>query len=242
MHVDIDHSYPSQNFSNRNNDQIDTIILHYTVTNFEKSLSLLTQPEFKVSSHYLIREDGKIFNLVDPNKKAFHAGMSFWRGKDNLNENSIGIEIVNNGNAPFTNAQVNSVIALCLHLKQLFPLIKDQNIIGHSDIAIGRKLDPGKFFPWEKLAETGIGLWTNLKFTSTDFEILYRLGHKDSEIYRLKELLKHVGYKVNNLNNEFDLELKMAIYAFQLHFNPTQANGEFNQATVKLATALNNYI
>ena len=153
---------PSPNFNERPSG-IDAIIIHYTdMISAEDALAWLTNPASKVSAHYLIAEGGQIYQIVDEKQRAWHAGESYWQGLTNLNDCSIGIELANLGHShgyqPFPNAQIASLIELCLEIKARWD-IPASRILGHSDIAPQRKQDPGHLFPWERLAAEGLGMW-----------------------------------------------------------------------------------
>ncbi len=142
---------------------IDTLVLHYTgMQSAEAAIERLRDPAARVSSHYVVEEDGTVSRLVDEAHRAFHAGISYWRGHTALNERSIGIEIVNPGHEwgyrPFPAAQMDAVRALCRAIlgRHAIPPI---NVVAHSDIAPDRKQDPGELFDWPSLAADGIGLW-----------------------------------------------------------------------------------
>lgn len=154
-------SHPSVNHDNR----VQFVVVHYTSANLERSLALLTHGQ--VSSHYLIGDDasGTIYKLVDESRRAWHAGESEWMGRTWLNSSSIGIEIVNPGYSdtptgrvwyPYSEAQVQSLVVLLKDISKRNG-IEPRNIIGHSDIAPLRKLDPGPLFPWKRLADEGLG-------------------------------------------------------------------------------------
>ena len=153
---------PSPNFDPRTAPPT-MIVLHYTgMKSGQAALDRLRDPEAKVSSHYLVEEDGRVFRLVAEERRAWHAGVSFWRGRRNVNGDSIGIEIVNPGHEfgyrPFPEAQIESVIALVADIRTRWE-IEDNRILGHSDVAPARKEDPGELFPWRRLAEAGHGVW-----------------------------------------------------------------------------------
>ena len=148
---------------------IDTIVLHYTgMRSTEEALARLcddsreARERGRVSAHYLIDEDGKIFVLVDERDRAWHAGKSYWRGRTNLNDTSIGIELSNPGHEfgyhAFPRAQLDSLIEVCQTVFKRHP-IKKHLVLGHSDVAPGRKMDPGEKFNWRLLARNGVGLW-----------------------------------------------------------------------------------
>ncbi len=153
----IDH--PSPNVSERNAGAKPSIlVLHYTaMASAKEALDRLCDPAAQVSSHYLVGADGTVWRLVDESKKAWHAGISFWRGARDLNQTSIGIEIDNSGTVPFPAVQMDAVQKLCRAIIMRHG-IKAQNVIGHSDIAPGRKPDPGWLFDWKGLASNGIGV------------------------------------------------------------------------------------
>ena len=151
--------YPSPNYGLRRADtEIEFIILHYTAMSTEKSLERLCDPVHEVSCHYLIDPSGVCYQLVDNNKRAWHAGKSYWRGYHDLNSRSLGIELVNSGNEDYPEAQMKSLIKLLQHLIESLAL-NPINILGHSDIAPTRKLDPGKWFNWQKLSINGVGFF-----------------------------------------------------------------------------------
>ena len=139
------------------------IVLHYTGMQSERvSIKRLADSKSQVSTHYLINRKGSVVKMVDEKNTAWHAGKSKWKNFKNLNDNSIGIELVNKGHEfgyeKFTNSQIKKLIKLCLLLKRKYK-IKNSNILGHSDIAPLRKKDPGEKFPWEKLNKMKLGIW-----------------------------------------------------------------------------------
>lgn len=143
---------------------IDTIVLHYTnMESAEAAIARMCDPTPpRVSAHYVVDEDGTVLQLVDDTRTAWHAGLSYWRGVRNLNASSLGIELVNPGEAfgyrPFPEAQITALLGLLENLCDRHP-IDIRRIIGHSDIAPERKNDPGELFPWRTLAEQGFGVW-----------------------------------------------------------------------------------
>ncbi len=194
------HIYPSANFNGRYS-PVDMIVLHYTgMKTGQEALDRLCNPAAAVSTHYLIFENGDIYNLVEEEFRAWHAGLSQWRGIPDVNSRSIGIEIVNPGHefgyVPFTAEQIQSVIDLCRDIMTRHH-IPAGNILGHSDVAPARKSDPGELFPWKTLAENHIGLWTDA------FAVPRR---------SVGEMLAAIGYDTAD-------ELS-ALTAFQRHFYP----------------------
>ncbi len=187
---------------------IDTIVLHYTgMQSAAAAIERLRDERAHVSSHYVVDEDGTVWRLVDEAHRAFHAGISFWRGHSALNGRSIGIEIVKPGHEwgyrPFPAAQVEAVRALCLAIlsRHAIPPI---NVVGHSDVAPDRKQDPGELFDWPSLAAYGIGLWpAPCGKTVPDAEV--------------EAALRRIGYPVP--------DLATTIAAFQRHWRPTRVDG-----------------
>jgi N-acetylmuramoyl-L-alanine amidase len=152
---------PSPNFDERTM-PVSILVLHYTgMPDAAGAIARLTDPAAKVSSHYLIAEDGQILRLVAEDKRAWHAGKSHWRGLDNLNSASIGIEIVNPGHEfgyrPFPEAQIDALIPLVSDIVGRYGITRG-NVVGHSDIAPARKQDPGELFPWYRLAKLRLAL------------------------------------------------------------------------------------
>ncbi|WP_294266276.1 N-acetylmuramoyl-L-alanine amidase [Propionivibrio sp.] len=146
----------SPNFDQR---RPNLVIIHHTSDDtFDEALSTLSTPERKVSAHYLIGRDGRIVQLVNENDRAWHAGKSWWGGFTDINSASLGIELDNNGNEPFPEAQIDALLALLGDIRQRYA-IPAANFIGHADVAPTRKDDPSILFPWQRLAENGFGLW-----------------------------------------------------------------------------------
>ena len=183
---------PNHSKKKRSYKSITAIIVHYTGMQSEgESLKRLINPRFKVSSHYLINRRGNIYKMVDDLNIAWHAGKSMWQKFKNLNKNSIGIELVNKGHKHgyqnFTKKQINALIKICKKLKRKYR-IKNNFILGHSDIAPLRKIDPGEKFPWKYLSSKGVGIYPkivlngeNLKTKREDKKFiknLYKIGYR----------------------------------------------------------------
>ncbi len=170
---------PSPNFGER---RPDYVIIHHTGNDaVERALVTLTNPAREVSAHYLIARDGRIIYLVDELKRAWHAGDSYWGGNRDLNSASVGIELDNNGREPYAEAQIAALMALLGDLKSRWN-IPAANVLGHGDIAPGRKVDPGALFPWRRLAVAGFGLWCDPPFDAVptgadDTTLLSALGY-----------------------------------------------------------------
>jgi N-acetylmuramoyl-L-alanine amidase len=147
---------PSPNFDLR---RPNFVILHQTTNdNTATALATLTDPQRKVSAHYLVGRDGAVMQLVDENSRAWHAGESWWGGLTDLNSASIGIELDNTGDEPFAEAQIVALLALLDELRTRYP-IPAANYLAHGDVAPARKVDPSRLFPWQRLAAQGFGLW-----------------------------------------------------------------------------------
>jgi N-acetylmuramoyl-L-alanine amidase len=163
---------------------VDVLVLHYTELPLQESLDILrdeTRPH-RVSAHYVLAEDGTLYRLVPEERVAWHAGRSHWRGRDTLNASSIGIEIVNlhGDRHDYPPAQIAALIELCHGILARHPAIVPRNVVGHSDIAPKRKIDPGLRFPWATLAASGIGLWPRSGTRPLEGDIqagLQRLGY-----------------------------------------------------------------
>ena len=220
------------------------LVLHYTAINTELSLKVLTQKD--VSSHYLINDydDKQINLLVDETKRAWHAGISKWKGLDNLNFSSIGIEIVNLGNGtggvfqPYPDYQIKKVGELSRDIVTRYN-ISPFNVVGHADIAPGRKPDPGPLFPWKKLyTDYGVGAW----YDDADKYLFIQQYPWDTTssvfITQVQTDLKKYGYDVP-ANGMIDTQTKNAIIAFQMHFRPEKYDGIVDAETWAILKALN---
>lgn len=174
--------HPSPNFGER---RPNFVIIHHTTNDtVERALVTLTSPFQQVSAHYLIARDGRIIYLVDEKMRAWHAGDSYWGGNRDLNSASIGIELDNNGREPFSEPQIEALLALLADLKTRWN-IPAANFLGHGDVAPGRKVDPSAWFPWQRLAAAGFGLWCDLPYDAApegvaDATLLAALGYEVS--------------------------------------------------------------
>jgi len=174
------------------------VILHHTAQNScEQTLATFTTVKSQVSAHYLVCKDGTVHHLLNDYLRAWQAGLSKWGNATDINSLSIGIEIDNNGFEPFTEPQINSLLQLLDRLKKAYN-IPTANFIGHADIAPGRKVDPNRYFPWQKLAENGFGFWydTSGVAVPTNFDAM--------------QALRVVGYDIT--------KPEAAIQSFKLHF------------------------
>ncbi len=227
--------------------RIKVLVIHYTADDFDSSLATLTDKQ--VSSHYLVpavppRYNGKprIWQLVPEQELAWHAGISAWRGATRLNDTSIGIELENRGwqksagvkyFAPFEPAQIQALIPLAKDIIARYH-IKPENVVAHADIAPQRKDDPGPLFPWQQLAQQGIGAWPDAQ--RVNFYLAGRAPHTPVETASLLELLARYGYDVKP--DMTPREQRRVIMAFQMHFRPTLYNGEADAETQAIAEAL----
>lgn len=198
----------SPNFNERKGDDgISLIIIHYTgMETAQGALDRLTDASSEVSAHYTVDEDGTVYKHVDEEKRAWHAGHSFWQGETDINSISIGIELVNPGHEwgyrPFTGAQMKAVTALCHDIMARHD-IDPENVLAHSDIAPARKEDPGEFFPWRDLASQGVGVWP----APSDEDAVKAAG------MNVETALHDLGYDPR-------VKLRDKLTAFQRHYVP----------------------
>lgn len=221
----IDH--PSPNYDERGGVPIEKLVLHYTgMKSGAEAIARLCDPAAKVSAHYVVEEDGRIFRLVDESKRAWHAGVSYWRGCRDLNAHSIGIEMVNPGHEfgyrDFPEPQMQSVMALCHDILSRYP-IPSRSVVGHSDIAYERKADPGERFDWERMAKAGIGLWHDNPAPRSPFTPLKR-GDGGEGVRQMQEMLLFYGYEVL-VDGLYGEQAEQCSTAFQRHFRPSLVNG-----------------
>lgn len=215
---------PSPNYDHRRKPP-DMIVLHYTgMTTGEAALERLRNPLAKVSAHYLVEEDGRVFSLVPEERRAWHAGKSFWLGETDINAISIGIEIVNPGHEwgyrPFPAMQTAAVCRLLTDIRLRWS-IPDTRIIGHSDVAPERKTDPGELFPWKRLAEDGHGLWCEPDPAPGP---PLKLGDQGPAVTALQGGLRKLGYDATPIA-EFDTHTGLLVAAFQRHWRPNLVDG-----------------
>jgi N-acetylmuramoyl-L-alanine amidase len=223
---------------------ISMLVLHYTgMENGRVAVGRLCDPEAKVSAHYVVHEEGHVQQLVEEEARAWHAGVGNWRGIDNINSASIGIEIVNGGHnfptedglPPYPDAQINAVIALCHEIIERHA-IKPWNIIGHSDIAPDRKEDPGEHFPWSGLAAAGIGLWAEPP-ESSDKRVLFEPGERDRGISIIQQGLAQIGYEIA-VTGHFDDTTHSVMKAFQRHWRQDDISGLIDMDCLQRVGAL----
>ena len=219
--------YRSTNFDSRNGTPIRILVMHYTgMQTGEAALQRLCDPASKVSAHYVVEEDGRVFSLVDEANRAWHAGKGWWRGLENVNAASIGIEIVNPGHEfgyrPFPHAQMEAVASLALEIVGRHGILP-RDVIGHSDLAPERKEDPGELFDWQWLAEQGVGLCPK-RIQDSGFGIRVFEESDETTIRALQQGLYDYGYGVPVSGHYCEVTRKTVI-AFQRHFRPKLLSG-----------------
>lgn len=217
----INHTYRSPNFGPRpKTADINMLLLHYTgMQTGKEALERLCDSAAQVSAHYLIEEDGEIFQLVPEELRAWHAGVAYWGGETDINSCAIGIEIVNPGHEwgyrPFPTAQMKAVAVLSKEILERHS-IPASRVLAHSDVAPERKEDPGELFDWAYLAKQGIGAFSDRTTQNTPIA-------EDDFLLKLGEY----GYQVD-IKSPTGSVTKAAIIAFQRHFRPSKLNGKID--------------
>lgn len=225
--------HPSPNHGERRGGvSPDMLILHYTgMQDSETALRRLCEESSEVSSHYLVFEDGRIAQLVPESRRAWHAGEASWENVTDINSRSIGIEICNPGHdygyPSFPKKQIKSVIALCKDIVRRQKIRADR-VLAHSDIAPGRKQDPGEKFPWDELHRHGVGHWVKPEKIGGDAG--FRDGDHNEEIAAVQKQFRDYGYKVVPTGT-FDETTKNIVLAFQRHFRPKRIDGVLDAST-----------
>lgn len=241
---------PSPNQESREGAAVDMLVLHYTgMRTAQEALDRLRDPVAKASSHYVVDEDGSIYRLVPEDRRAWHAGKSRWRGQENINQRSIGIEIVNPGHEfgyrPFPRVQMEAVAELSREIIERHG-IPSWNVVAHSDIAPERKQDPGELFDWGFLKEKGVGRWPSascrlppslisralsqiLSWTSwvlgqAQEEAALKPSDAGPPVARMQESLRGLGYGVG-VSGVFDAPTQAVVTAFQRHFRQEKVDG-----------------
>jgi N-acetylmuramoyl-L-alanine amidase len=224
---------PSPNHEARHNGfKPDMLLLHYTgMESAEGALDWLTREESGVSCHYLIDEEGRIAQLVRESERAWHAGQSRWEGETDLNSCSIGIEIHNPGHdfdyPDFPDAEMRAVEALSLDILSRHA-IAPHRVLAHSDVAPGRKRDPGEKFDWERLARAGVGLWVPPAPPESDTGL--GPGDEGESVTQLQRGLLEFGYGVE-VTSTYGTGLEKVVEAFQRHFRPAHIDGRADRST-----------
>jgi N-acetylmuramoyl-L-alanine amidase len=223
---------------------ITMLVLHYTgMESGEAARERLCDPGAEVSAHWLVHEDGKVENLVDETKRAWHAGRGSWNGITDVNSASIGIEIVNGGHnvpladgglPPYPDVQILSVIKLAKEIVERHT-ISARNVVGHSDIAPERKEDPGEHFPWEGLAATGIGIWPG--DLPDDMRIVFEPNDRDRGIAILQRGLADLGYGAS-VSGCLDEPTQAIIRAVQRRYRPEKIDGVVDMQVMEILKRL----
>jgi N-acetylmuramoyl-L-alanine amidase len=211
----------------------DMIVLHYTgMAQASAALDLLCRSGSGVSAHYFVFEDGRIVQMVQESRRAWHAGASCWAGETDINSCSIGIEIANPGHEhgypDFPKRQIAAVTALCRGILTR-NAIPSGRVLAHSDVAPARKQDPGEKFPWRTLYESGVGHWVK-PAKRTEGEPLFALGDRGEGIRAIQEQLAEYGYPVS-VNGNYDSITHDIVTAFQRHFRPERIDGAADAST-----------
>lgn len=190
------------------------VVIHHTAQNScDETYRTFTLPRTAVSAHYVICRDGTVQHMLNDLLRAHQAGVGKWGGITDMNSNSIGIEIDNNGSEPFTEAQMNSLIELLGRLKRAYN-IPQGNFIGHLDWAVGRKVDPSRYFEWQKLAEKGFGFW----YDTTNVEV--------PADFNAIQALRIIGYNTN--------KPEASIQSYKIHYVPQDTTNIINEADKKI--------
>ena len=227
-------SYKSLNYDSRKStSKIHYIIIHYTAMNsVRETIELLCNSRSKVSCHFLISKKGIIYNIVDEKYRAWHAGKSRWKKDSDINSSSIGIELINTGHylkfEKYPKKQINSLIILLRKLKRKYN-ISNKNILGHSDVAPNRKIDPGQKFPWKILANHKLVYLPKISKLKINDKI------KKSKITDFKRKLNKIGYDIR-IDSKIDISFKRITKAFQMHFQQNFVTGYPNDETFSLVS------
>ena len=226
--------HPSPNHGERREGPIDILLLHYTgMPDADAALAWLCDSKSEVSAHYFVFEDGRVAALVPEDRRAWHAGRARWGTCNDINSRSIGIEIANAGHPgdlpDYPDAQIEALAALCRALVGRHPIPRNR-VLAHSDVAPGRKRDPGEKFPWARLASAGIGHWVEPDPPGSDHQAL-RLGDDGAATLALQQMLALYGYGIA-ITGAYDRQTQDVVAAFQSHFRPARVDGLADGATL----------
>jgi len=228
--------HPSPNIDERRRGLVPVLlILHYTgLPTLERSIEVLADPKCKVSCHYVVGEDGRIIQMVAEAARAWQAGVSHWAGESDINSASIGIEIQHPGHSggypDFPAAQMIAVRDLCLDIATRHP-IPPAGILGHSDVAPTRKMDPGEKFDWPWLAAAGVGHWVPPEPVG-DTGPRLTLGDRGEAVDAMQRRLATYGYGIA-ATGDLDTASEFVIAAFQRHFRPTRVDGVWDRSSAR---------
>jgi N-acetylmuramoyl-L-alanine amidase len=231
---------PSANCGEREKGRLpDMIVLHYTgMPDVEGAIARLCTAGSDVSAHYIVLEDGRIVQCVPEAKRAWHAGVAFWAGEEDINSCSIGVEIVNRGHdwgyPDFPLRQIAAVIALCRGI-MLRRKVPSHRVLGHSDVAPSRKKDPGEKFPWHSLANSGVGHWVQPAPIVRGH--LLKIGAVSDDVRDLQQALAKYGYGIP-IDGKYDATTMEVVTAFQRHFRPLRVDGIADRSILTTLQAL----
>ncbi len=230
--VSID-ARPSPNHGARRTGPPDMLVLHYTgMPDAEQALAWLCAEQSAVSAHYFVFEDGRIVQMVEEDRRAWHAGAASWAGETDINSRSIGIEIANFGHdgalPPFPDAQIDALIGLCRDIVDRHAIVPHR-VLAHSDVAPGRKRDPGEAFPWARLAGAGVGHWVEPEPVGGGRFLAP--GDEGEPVGVLQALLALYGYDLA-ISGVFDERTGHVLTAFQRHFRPERVDGIADSSTL----------
>ena len=220
--------------------EVSLLVMHYTgMDAAEAAIERLRDPDAGVSAHYVVCEDGRTVQLVDEDRRAWHAGLGVWAGERDVNSASIGIEIVNGGHCfglpDFPRAQIDAVIELSEAIMARWT-IHAAGVIGHSDMAPERKLDPGERFPWARLADCGIGVWPDP--VKGGRSLKYGPGHGEGEgLAAVQSQLARIGYGLET-GRTYTPRTRAVVAAFQRRFRPGLVDGLIDAETEDLIEAV----
>ncbi len=222
---------PSPNYNHRPDTNVSVLVLHYTgMRDAQSALARMCDENAQVSAHYLVDEDGCVVQMVAEEHRAWHAGVSHWRGRDNLNDVSIGIEVVNPGHEfgyrAFSKVQMDAVAALGQSIVSRHLAIEARNVVAHSDIAPARKQDPGELFDWEWLASQGVGLFAKPTTICAAWSPM-----------SVQQGLACYGYKID-ATGQWDAQTHDVIVAFQRHFRQSNIEGQWDDACMSILAKL----
>lgn len=232
--------HPSPNHGERaQGAPIDMLVLHYTgMQSAEGAVQRLCDPRSEVSAHYLVYEDGTILQCVPEARRAWHAGRSFWKGEKDINSRSIGVEIVNPGHefgyTAFPDAQIEALVPLLRDICQRHDILPWM-VLAHSDIAPERKEDPGELFPWNHLAQAGVGLFVEPHPIVAG--LLMQEGDTGQPVEALQSMLGLYGYDID-INGVFDTKTTHVVTAFQRHFRQDKVDGVADHSTIETLNSL----
>ena len=233
----------SPNHDSRGGQAIDVLVMHYTdMLSAQAAIDRLCDPESKVSAHYVVSETGEVTQLVEESERAWHAGESHWRGHNNINARSIGIEIANpghsNGYVHFPPEQMQAVTRLAKEIIARHP-IPDRNVVGHSDVAFLRKADPGELFDWAALAKAGVGVFPFAARPMIGSGL--NRGDNGKNVIRLQTSLANWGYGLK-LDGDYGEKTEKCVIAFQRHYRPMNIDGIWDDECAGLLAALHGMV